>query len=729
MGKKIPFIIGIFLTFFALWVFLTSNPTVRHFIQKLDNLSYDLQIQAKTILNKKKDTGIAIIDVDDRSLSIEGQWPWQRSKLASLIDKISEYSPMALLLDVFFSEPQANIASLVSDRLYKNQQFAASCAPVLQQNLKIFDEDQQFADSLKKVNAVGAEIFLQNPSITNELKPALLTLTAEEAKHLAIPRASGFIANIAVVNAALQGAGFINVEPDEDGIVRRALLLVRYGDKVYPSIGLQGLLSIFNNKVTLISDRYSGRLTLEKLQLGVITIPTDAHGKVLIPWVARGSFPRFSATDVLHGKVKEDDLLGKIILLGTSAIGLGDFHATPIGSLVPGIFIQANVIKAIKENTFISVPAWAYGANFTFILLFGFLSAFLFPYFGPRVLGILIFGLPIVVFMINYFVWIKTAFIFSSLLPILTIISIAFFNIIYGYIFESRKREKLRDIFGQYVPEKHIDDMINSKDYFSLKGENRIMSVLFADIRNFTTISESIPAEEVVSILNKFFTPMTEIIFKYKGTIDKYVGDMLIAFWNAPLKDRRHISHSLHSAIDMSKQLKIINAEFKEKNYPEILIGIGVNTGLMAVGDMGSKFRRNYTVIGDAVNVGSRLETLTKFYGVDIIVPEITQRAVHNVLFKILDKVILKGKTIPIHIYEVIDYKDNIEPITIKEVSDFDKAWKLYQEQNWNEAEQIISKLSEEFPDKKLYKLYLERIKEFRENPPPSPWDGVFVHS
>ena len=361
-------------------------------------------------------------------------------------------------------------------------------------------------------------------------------------------------------------------------------------------------------------------------------------------------------------------------------------------------------------------------------VILGALSALFFPYFGPRTLAIIIIFFPAALFTINNWIWQETGLVLFIVLPTLLVLAIALLNIIYGYLFETRRRERLKEMFGQYVPEKHIEKMLKTSSNYGLHGEDREMTVLFADIRNFTSVSEGMPAAELVELLNTFFTPMTEVIFEHRGTIDKYVGDLIMAFWGAPLKDKRHAYHAIFSAILMQKKVKDLRAIFLEHQWPEIKIGIGINSGIMSVGDMGSRFRRNYTVLGDAVNLASRIEGLTKFYGVDIIVTEYTMKDEDQFVFRKLDLVRVKGKQKNVILYEVVGIKADVSPRVIEELRLYHQGLEHYFKQEWEETYKLISSLHQDHPHKKIYKIYLERIDEFKKNKIPSDWDGVYTH-
>lgn len=730
MSKRIPILFGLILVFAALWVLVTPTKFVHSLIERLDNLGYDLQLRTLVLTKQSKPVSpVAIVDIDDVSLKVEGRWPWPRSKLAALVNELQKQGAAVIAFDVFFSEKETNIASTLLETLSKKNLLNPATAETLKKSETFFDEDDIFAKSLAANQSVLALGFLPRKETANKLPPPALTLTSQEMSQLDITRAIGYISNIPILQQASTGGGFINIFPDSDGIIRRSPLIIEYEGGVYPALSLQAVMAFLGEKMTLVTPNYHDTKKLEGIALGSRVIPTDDKGQVLIPFIGGSyTFPYYSATDILHGNIPKDALLGKILFVGTSATGLGDLQPTSIENPFPGVEIQATLVNGILENDFSYKPAWTLGANLCLTLIFGLIAAFFFPYLGPRTLGAVVLLLPPGLLFINNWVWQETGLILSFLVPVILVLVLAIFNIIYGYLFETRRREHLKTMFGQYVPEKHIDEMLKTSSDYGLHGEDRDMSVLFADIRNFTTISEGMPASELVEMLNTFFTPMTGIIFKHRGTIDKYIGDLLMAFWGAPLKDKYHARHAIQSALDMHNKVKEMRPILAERKWPEIKIGIGINSGMMSVGDMGSRYRRNYTVLGDSVNLASRVEGLTKFYGVDIIVAENTQRNQPRFVFRQLDRVRVKGKKLGIAIYEVICTQANLTPELKQELDDYHKALDYYFLQKWDDAFVLMTQLHQTHPEKKIYKLYLDRITEFKEHPLPEDWDGVYVH-
>lgn len=729
MIRHLPNIVGLVIVLIFTWLLITPIQSVHFFVDYLDYMAYDMQLRIRAASDIKPSDSIAIIDIDDKSLQAIGRWPWPRKKVAELVNTLSEQNPAVMAFDIFFPEKERNLAEMVIDTLSKNNKLTPDVATQLKQNEALFNDDNALEKSFKSVDSVLAITFLPREHTENTLPPPILTLSAEEEAELSLIRAKGYIANIALFQNAAKRGGFINIYADSDGIMRHAPFIMEYQQgQIYSSLALQAVLTFFDEPLTLIIKRYAGGKRLEGVKIGSRVIPTDETGQVLIPFIGKSyTFPYFSAIDVLEHKIPSKALLGKILFIGSSATGEGDLHATAIQSPFPGVEIQATLANGILENNFSSRPTWLFGANIILVILLGTLASFIFPHLDAKPLTAMVAIIPLCMAIILHWAWVSTGILLSPL-PFLLIFILAILNIMYGYLFESRRREHLKRMFGQYVPEKHIDEMLRISSDYGLQGEARNMSVLFADIRNFTSISEGLSPTELVTLLNNFLTPMTEIIFNHHGTIDKYVGDLIMAFWGAPLKDRQHPRHAIASAIEMQKKIKDLAVQFKERNWPDIKIGIGINTGMMNIGDMGSHFRRNYTVLGDEVNLASRIEGLTKFYGVDIIVTENTQLYQTKFVFRQLDIVKVKGKQRGIAIFEALCLQEEITPDLYDELETYHLALEYYFNQNWEEADRLMHQLNQSHP-KKIYSIYIERIAEFKIKPPPAEWDGIYVHT
>jgi adenylate cyclase len=730
MNKRIPLVLGLLFVLIAVWLLITPTQIVRLWLERLDHLGYDFQLRTRLFTERiTPKTPIAIIDIDDDSLKAEGRWPWPRSKLGNLVDQLRAQGASVIVFDIIFSEKETNIAEKLSETLSQKNLLDESLKAVLKKNEPYFNEDLNFAESLKNSKAVLSLIFLPESQYANTLPKPLLTLTKQEENELEITQGLGFISNIQILQQAAKGEGFINIFPDGDGLVRHAPLIMRYKNKIYPSLALQAVLTYLNTNIKLITPLYDDSIQLEGIIMGNLQIPTDARGKVLIPFIGKSyTFPYYSASDVLHGKVPKDAFAGKIVFVGTSATGLGDLQATAAENPFPGVEIQATIANGILLNNFSYIPAWSFGAQIFFTLLFGLIASFLFLYVGPRTLSAIILLFPLILILLNYFFWQQTGIVLSLLVPLMLVLSIALLNLIYGYLFETRKRERLKEMFGQYVPASHIDQMLKTTSDYALGGEDREMSVLFADIRQFTTISEGMSAHDLVEMLNTIFTPLTEAIFKHRGTIDKYVGDLIMAFWGAPLKDKNHARHAIETALDMQKTLKELVPTLAERKWPPIRMGIGISSGIMSVGDMGSRYRRNYTVLGDEVNLASRIESLTKFYGVNIIVTEETKKGQTNFIFRKLDRVRVKGKKRGIELFEVMGRKKDLSREIENELSVFHQILDFYAQRRFEEAKVLIDKLQQNDSDVKVYQIYSARINAYLIHPPSEYWDATYEH-
>jgi len=330
---------------------------------------------------------------------------------------------------------------------------------------------------------------------------------------------------------------------------------------------------------------------------------------------------------------------------------------------------------------------------------------------------------------VNFQLWAVYKLDFSLVLLLFLILLIATVNMIYGFLSESQTRKIIKGMFDQYVPPAHIDAMLEDPDNYSFEGESKELTVLFSDIRGFTTISEALNATQLKTLLNDFFTPITGIIFKHNGTIDKYVGDMVMAFWGAPLDDANHRSNAIKAALEMLQEVEALKPEFAERGYPEVNAGIGINTGMMNVGDMGSTYRRSYTVLGDAVNLGSRLEGLTKFYGVKLLIGEETVTGLDGFLLRHIDRVKVKGKDKAVDIFEPLCLDAEANDELRERVARYHEALDIYHARQWDEAEQRFNTLRVDEPDTLLYKVYLERIESLRDAALAEDWDGSFTHT
>ncbi|OOZ39659.1 hypothetical protein BOW53_10615 [Solemya pervernicosa gill symbiont] len=730
--KYFPVSVGLFITLLACWMQITRVEPFHSLQKRMELIGYDL-ILRKTVHNQvAPDQRVIIVDIDEKSLKRIGRWPWPRNMLATMTQKLFEQGTVIVGYDQVFADAEENIARQLYTALESLDLGDAKSRSLLTDVEKIFNHDEQLAATIGQGDSVLG--FMFNYSDVESARPApppapfKISVAPSMTSIIEMPN---YITNIESLEQNAIGHGFLTTFPDDDGIIRRTPLLLRYGEQIYPSLALEVvrsflLLDDYSIHVEEIGDRYA----VESILLGDKRIPTSDTGQVVVPFRGpSGSYRYVSASDVIEGLTPPGLFANSIVLVGTTAQGLNDLVPTPVESVFPGVEIHANIISAILDNSFLNVPAWAEGANLVILLITGLVLALLLPFLSPVMLLLSSVLVALIDFNLVSWLWSSHGYILNFASPIILTLMLAIPNMLYGLLNESQRRKELKSIFGQYIPPQLVEEMSkNNATDFGFEGESRVMTVLFADIRSFTTISESLSPSELKHLLNLFFTDMTRIIFENKGTIDKYVGDMIMAFWGAPIDDPNHRHHAILAALEMLKETERLKQSFKEQGLPEINIGIGLNTGTMSVGDMGSTFRRSYTVLGDAVNLGSRLEGQTKSYGVGLIVGETTHAEQTDILFRRLDLVQVKGKTEPVHIFEPICLRDEADEALFKEIEINEQAITLFQSGELKESLALYHSLAGSHPEIMVYRIYIGRINEILEsNTPLDDWSGVHV--
>jgi adenylate cyclase len=703
-------------------------------VDRVEAYLYDLRIRLS--LPGGIDDRVVIVDIDERSIGVEGRWPWRRDRIAVLLDQLFDrYAVRTVGFDVVFPEADDQSALRLVEQLAGGPAGAtAEARAELDAARAALATDQRFAEALIARDVVLGVVFKQRvatgePAEVGRLSPPV-DLTGDDVSRVPWTTPTGYTGNLpALVDNATAGGFFDTPLIDDDGKVRRAPLFQRYAGELYESLALAVTRVATGSpplQLAFARDR-AGLSRLEYVELGDRRIPVDADGAVLVPFRGDvGSFPYVSATDVLTGTAPAALLEDRIVLVGTSAPGLVDIRATPVSKLYVGVEAHANLVAGMLDGNIRFRPAWARQVELAGLLAVALLTALWLPRLAPLTglgwLGALVF----VIIGYNWLAWDRLGLWLPLASALLLAFSAALLQLTYGYFVETRRKRRLSRLFGQYVPPEVVADLDRSEAEISLEGENREMTVLFSDVRGFTTISEGLAPRELTQLMNAFLTPITEVIQQHRGTIDKYMGDAVMAFWGAPLADRHHARHALEAALAMVQRLAALQAEFSQRGWPAIQIGIGLSTGPMNVGNMGSRFRMAYTVLGDTVNLGSRIEGLTKEYGVQVAVSEATARAVPDFVYRPLDLVRVKGKLEPVAIFEPLGPRATVPEADARAASIFGQALELYRQQAWDQAEALLLELDRS-AHHKLYTLYVDRIRQFRSTPPPSPWDGVFT--
>lgn len=597
----------------------------------------------------KADDRVAIIDIDEKSLKHLGQWPWSRNILAKVLENLTNAKVAAIGMDVLFAEEDISSPNKVLEKLDLN---ISSNVP---------DFDQIFADSIKNSPTVTGFIFsMKNDGVKPEKDPRTQAVIVEKnrPKESFLPIAYRPILNTDKIEKSSYSSGFLNNVPGFDGVVRSVPSVINYDGVLYPSLSIELLRLVLGIKKIIVQYQSSG---VESIILGKVKIPTDIYGHIRVNFTGHSpSYPYISAVDIYNNTFKKEQLEGKIVLLGTSSAGLYDLRSSPFDVIIPGVEVHAHLIDNIINNNFVSQPQWSLTIDYIAIILIAtiaFLSLLVHRVFVSIASA---FTLLLLVLGLHYFFMFYWGIIFNSIMLVLEIVFIYFLGIVINYIFEYKQKELIKTKFANKVSKEVMEDIVNSVDNLTLKGDMKEISIFFSDIRGFTTISESMESpRKLIEFLNSYMTPMTDIIIKNKGTVDKFIGDAIMAYWNAPRKLENHADFALKSAIEQLDALKTLNLALREQNYPLIDIGIGLNTGDCVVGEMGSVGRSDYTCIGDSVNLASRLEGLNKKYKTNIILSEFfLNHLLDPSIYKIeeLGSEKVKGKNKSVKIYACYGY-------------------------------------------------------------------------
>ena len=704
-------------------------------ITRLDNIIYDTRLAVT--MPGGVDPRVVILDIDERSLdkTALGRWPWRRDKISALLTKLfDEYGIVIAGFDVVFAEPDESSGLPVLDKLAKGKlkelgQFQSA----LNELRPELDYDGIFARTLK-----GRQIVLgfylnseDNAVKSGAIPEPVLPKGTFQGRNIRFTTWKGFGGNLPELQANAANAGHFNPLVDADGVVRRVPMLAEYDGAYYETLSLAMIRVLAGYPkvepgfapARFSSKNYSG---LEWLKVGPVTIPVDDNVSALIPYRGgRGSFKYISLADVYFDKVPKDELRGKIALIGTTAPGLLDLRSTPVGGVYPGVEIHANMITSMLDSDFKHKPPYMLGGEVILLLIGGIVLSMLVPLLSPLKATLVTLLAIVLVTGLDVVVWTKGGMVLPLASSLLMTAALFAMNMSWGYFIESRSKRQFTELFGQYVPPELVDKMAADPEKYSMEGKSEDLTVLFSDIVGFTSISESLQPKELSQFINDYLTAMSMVIRNNRGTLDKYIGDAIMAFWGAPVEDPEHARQGVLSAMAMQTELDKLRAQMLARGWPDIRIGIGVNTGNMRVGDMGSKLRKAYTVMGDAVNLGSRLEGLTRVYGVGIIVGPTTRQVVKDVVFREIDRVKVKGKDEPVDIFEPIGMEGQVDKKVLDEIKLWHKALKAYRAQKWDEAEMDLFNAQRMSPECKLYQLYFERIKECRADPPGPDWDGV----
>ena len=675
---------------------------------------------------------VTIVDIDDKSLEKLGQWPWPRTRIADLVTELTRLGAVVIAFDAVFSEP---------DRL--NPAFAAdtfrNLDPETRAKLRALpSNDQILADAIKASRVVLGESGLPEEitALDKTLPVTGIAMLGEEPQRFMF-EFPGLLRNVPVLEHAASGRGLFTIKPERDGIVRRVPMIMQAQGQTMPSLTFEMLRVATGSGTILIKAEQAG---IKSLGIKGIQIPTDHNGQLWVHYARNDASIYVPAVNVLEKSVAPDMIAGKLVLIGTSAVGLNDIKTTPVSRAMPGVEIHAQVLESTLTGDVISQPIYGIAVEFATALLFGLLVITFAPLFGPVTLVALGAAFASMLIGMSAYFYSQNRLLIDFTYPLMSTTAIYLTLIFSSFVREQAQRRQIRSAFGQYLSPALVEQLEQSPEKLVLGGEEREMTIMFSDMRGFTSISETYKNDPqgLTSLMNSFLTPLTNAILNRKGTIDKYMGDAIMAFWNAPLDDKNHELNACEAALDMLERVDGLNQvreqEAKEEGRPFIPLnaGIGLNTGTCVVGNMGSDQRFDYSVFGDSVNLASRLEGQSKEYGFPIIVGSKTALAVKD-RFAILelDFIMVKGKKEPEVIYAIAGRQDTalsgrfqrLRNLTIEMLS-------CYRNRDWEGALAAIArgrKTDEANSLELLYDLYEARIRGYLENPPPQDWNGAFA--
>ncbi|KQX91410.1 CHASE2 domain-containing protein [Variovorax sp. Root473] len=713
-------------------------------IEHLDHLIYDARLRAT--MPDTPDTRIVIVDVDDASLAREGQWPWPRDKIASLTNELLVRQRAAVLgFDVMFLEPDR------SSGLGRLKEIAAGplrgvpgLAAEIDRLAPTLDHDATLAQALRgQPVALGYYFTRTEQPSAKGLLPATPVLPPEAFPPHAsfVTLWNGFGASLPVLASAAPVAGFLNTlvgDGGDDGVIRSVPLIARYeGEHASPGHYESLALAVYRlasgsppvRPALVAGDGNFPRL--QALVLGSLRIPVDQSASLQVPFRGpggprAGSFRYVAAADVLAGRLAPGELKDKIVLLGATAPGLQDLRATPVGAAFPGVEVHANIVSGLLDRRLLAVPDYAPGYEVLTVLAAGLLLAFGLSLFSAS--RAVLLGAGVVAALVGLNTWLYIGH--SLVLPLasaLAMAALAFaLNMSWGYFVESRARRGLVRLFGTYVPPQLVDEMLVRPGRYSMRAESKEMTVMFCDMRDFTRLSEQMAPAELQAFLNTVFSRLTEVISAHRGTVDKYMGDCVMAFWGAPIDTPDHAALAVQAALDMAAAVHDINRQHRASGRPEISAGIGLNSGLMSVGDMGSTARRSYTVVGDAVNLAARLEGLSGHYGVEIVASSATRDAAPGFVWQELDSVRVKGKAQAVAIYTPLVVQATAEAQDTRQQLDrWNEVLAAYRRQDWALGRNLLAPLLAADAKKVLYQLYAQRLASMALRPQDPDWDGA----
>jgi len=709
---------------------------VPDFLDRLSLTSFDFYERVSP--REAADVPIRVVDIDDNSLDKLGQWPWPRTVTARLIDRLREAGAAVVAFDIDFAEPDRTSPKMLEPLIAQSGPGREEAARLL---AALPDPDEKLAEAMSKIPVVTGFILTEHGDTRTPLAKSGFAFAGDDPlRH--VDTFPGVIPNLPALEKAAAGNGFLNQYLDWDHVVRRVPLVLRLGDKPVPSLAAEAL------RVALGAHTYIGRAAganndasfgektgLTALRIGNVTIPTDAAGRVWVHFAPLRHDRFVSATDVIDGKFDPAKFADNIVLVGTSAEGvINDQQATPIAPDVPGVEIHAQLIEEILQGAFLVRPDWAAGAETLFAMLVGIGLILGLPRIGALPSAALGAAAIVAGIGASWLAFQHAQLLIDPVYPTVVLVLVYLVATLLGYLRTEARQREIRGAFSRYMSPHYVEQLAAHPEKLVLGGETRQLTIMFCDIRGFTSLAEGLDAHALTMLMNSFTSPMTDIITDNQGTIDKYIGDCIMAFWNAPLDDREHAANAVRAAKEMRRRLAELNRRWEAearvvgKPFEPLRFGIGINTGECVVGNFGSTQRFNYSLLGDPVNLASRLEGLGKVYGIDLVIGEDTAMELDEPDLIEVDLVAVKGKSQAVRVFSLPPEEEEEE----KEAQLAEQHTALlsaYRHQDWAAALNLLDngRLAAARFLGPLYEVYRERIEHFMIEAPPADWDGVYT--
>jgi adenylate cyclase len=675
---------------------------------------------------------VVIVDIDEASLKAIGQWPWPRTTVADLVTQITQLGAVTIGFDIIFPEPD-RMSPAIAERSFRG--IDAETRAKLD---SLPSNDEALADAIKHSRVVVGQAGAAAPEVKTTADAALQTGVAFRGPdpHRYLVTFAGLLRNVPVIEQAAAGRGLFSINPESDGIIRRVPVIMTAQGSLVPSLSLEMLRVVTGSSAILVRVDEAG---VQSVAVPGLEVPTDRNGQFWVHFNHHDPERYVSAKDVLQGNVPPDRLAGKLVLIGTSAIGLLDLKTTPLDATMPGVEVHAQILESVLSKSSLVNPNYAIGAELALAVLFGLAIIVAAPMLPASVVivlgGCLIAGL----IGLSLYLFVEHNLLIDFTYPLISSWLIYLVLTFVNYFREQKQRRQIRSAFGYYLSPHMVEQLARSPEKLVLGGEERRMTILFSDVRGFTTISEHYKDDPqgLTRLMNRFLTPLTNAIIERKGTIDKYIGDAIMAFWNAPVDDHEQEANACEAALEMLSRAETLNGELKREAesdggvYMPLRIGIGLNTGPCVVGNMGSDFRFNYSVLGDTVNLASRLEGRTKDYRIPVVIGSRTaEGAKQKFAVMEIDLIMVKGKKQPEAVFTVLGRSEVEADPRCQELREANaQMLGRFRKQQWEDAIDLIArcrKFANGFDISGLYDMYEERIELYRAQPPGPDWDGVY---